>query len=107
MIKDINQQLARYAKITFHYDLNNFERDVNRRLYLSLSNHIPLKNLVERWVGMPLSISASALFSTLIVGVFLGAQMQGGIIQSKQDALGFNIFSASNTQLPSSLLAPK
>lgn len=107
MTADIDQKLARYSEIDFHNDLKNFERDVNIRLYREYSGHINLKNLIERWSGIPFSISAGTLASTLILGIFLGAQMQGEIVPAKSDILGFDIFSATNSRLPSSLLTPK
>lgn len=112
MTENIDQQLARYAKIDFQSNLENLERDVNRRLsgqkpdYFSRENFANLGKLIEEWSGVPVSTGASALASTLVLGIILG-QLQGHVVPVKQDMLGFDIFSASNARLPSALLDRK
>lgn len=107
MKKDINRQLEDYSKINFQNDLNNLENDVNRRINISQARQNEPKNHMERWFGMPAYMSASAIAATLIVGIFLGTQIQTEIILDNHDDLGFEVFSATNAKLPSSLLAPK
>jgi|GEM_PF-2340497 len=112
MTEYIDQQLARYAKIDFQDDLKNLERDVSRRLsvqkpdFFSWKNLTNLAKLIEEWSGLPFSTGASAIASTLVLGVILG-QLQGHTVPVKRDMLGFEIFSASNARLPSALLDRK
>ena len=107
MNKDIDRYLEEYSKIDFRGDLNNLERDVKNRIYTTRSTPSKFKVLFETWFGIPVSMSASLVASTLILGVFLGAQVQTGAIQNEHDALGFEVFAASSPKLPSSLLVPK
>lgn len=112
MTENIDQLLTRYAKIDFQSGLENLERDVNRRLsgqdpdFFSWKNLTNLAKLIEEWSGVPFSTGASAIASTLVLGVILG-QLQGHTVPVKQDMLGFEIFSASNARLPSALLDRK
>lgn len=107
MNRDIDRYLEEYSKIDFRGDLNNLERDVINRICNTRTAPGKFKILFETWFGMPISMSASLVASTLILSVFLGAQMQTGSLQDEHDALGFDVFTASSTKLPSSLLVPK
>jgi len=107
MNKDIEYYLEEYSKIDFRGDLNNLERDVINRVLITRSVPGQFKILFEKWFGIPVSMSASLVVSTLIVGVFLGSQVHTGIDQNEHDTLGFDVFTASSTKLPSSLLVPK
>lgn len=107
MKKDMNQQLEYYSKINFHNDLKNLEKDVNRRINLMQSDHPALKNRLERWFGFPVSVSASTIAATLVVGIFMGTQLPVDNFKGNRETLGFEVFRVNNAQLPSSLLAPK
>lgn len=107
MSKNIDQKLAQYSKINFQNDLKNLENDVNNRIFAKQSAINVLKNIVEEWFGMPVRMGVGAIASTMILGIFLGTQLQTDISPVKQDLLGFDVFSASSAQLPSSLLAAK
>lgn len=115
----IDQYLAHYSKVNFQNDLENLEDDVFKRLSKrqSLSRYpflskiqfgrIEFKNYLERWFGMPASLSASAIAMTLAIGMFMGTQVQNEILISEHDALGLSVFSATSSKLPSSLLVPE
>lgn len=107
MNKNIDRTLEHYSRVTFHDDLKNLEKDVYRRIHQSQSDRNEWKNLIERWFGIPASLGASIMVSTLILGVFFGTQAQTGPTIGEHDALGFEVFSVESSKLPSSLLAPK
>ncbi|MCF6216751.1 MAG: hypothetical protein L3J58_11330 [Emcibacter sp.] len=109
----IDQYLTDYSKVNFQNDLENLEDDVFKRLSkrqsLSIiqSIRIDFKNHLERCFGMPASVSASAFAMTLAIGMFMGTQVQNEQQIGDHDALGLSVFSATNSKLPSSLLAPE
>tara|TARA_R110002073_G_scaffold285659_1_gene450124 strand:+ start:9192 stop:9527 length:336 start_codon:yes stop_codon:yes gene_type:complete len=110
MDKNLDKKLAQYSKIKFDYDLNHFENDVKGRIFSGKRDGITATSLMEKWFGVPVSMGVSAIASTLIVGVFLGAQMDRVNRTSgytKADKLGLGIFSEKNAQLPSTLLVSK
>ncbi len=109
----IDQYLTDYSKVNFQNNLENLEDDVFKRLskIQSLSKihsgRIELKKHLERWFGMPASVSASAFAMTLAIGMFMGTQVQNELLITDHDALGLSVFSATSSKLPSSLLAPE
>ncbi len=126
---NMNHHLENYSKIKFHGDLDNLERDVKRRMKSRHATPHGGRNFIEEWFGVPLSMGVSAVASMMILGVFLGLQMQtevphtgrdtlanhniqGHDIQADHDiqghdVLGLEVFSATNARLPSSMLAAK
>ena len=105
---NIDRTLEHYSRVTFQNNLKNLEKDVHRRIHQkSQSDRNEWKNLIERWFGIPASLGASIMASTLILGVFFGTQVQTRPTMSEHDALGFEVFSVESSKLPSSLLAPK
>ena len=107
MSKNLDSQLNYYSKVSFQNDLMNLERDVKQQLFSSRTNQTSLKNVIEEWFGMPLSMSASAMASMMILGIMLGVQLQTDTPPVPTDILGLEVFSVSNGKLPSSLLAAK
>ncbi|PCJ31822.1 MAG: hypothetical protein COA93_10350 [Alphaproteobacteria bacterium] len=109
MNKDIDRALAHYSKINFqndlkNLDLKNLEKDVYGRISQNRYDRNDRKNIIERWFGIPASLGGSIMASTLIVGVFFGAQLQTEPAISEYDEFGFEVFSVKNSKLPSSLL---
>ncbi len=108
---NMNHHLKNYSKIKFHGDLDNLERDVKRRMKAQHAASRRSKNFIEEWFGMPLSMGVSAVASMMILGVFLGLQMQTEVspevLHVSHDALGLEVFSATNAKLPSSMLEAK
>ncbi|VAW00507.1 hypothetical protein MNBD_ALPHA01-845 [hydrothermal vent metagenome] len=107
----MDHHLENYSKIKFHGDLDNLERDVKNRIKTRQAASHGLKNFIEEWFGMPLSTGLSAVASMMILGVFLGLQMQTEVspevLHVSHDALGLEVFSATNAKLPSSMLEAK
>ncbi len=108
---NMDHHLENYSKIRFHGDLDNLERDVKKRIKARQAPSHGLKNFIEQWFGMPLSMGLSAVASMMILGVFLGLQLQTEVspeaLHAGHDVLGLEVFSATNAKLPSSLLAEK
>lgn len=107
MNKKLDSQLKCYSKVSFQNDLVNLERDVKQQLFSSRSSHNSLKSFIEEWLGIPISMSASAVASMMILGIILGTQLQTHSHPIPIDMLGLDVFSVSNGKLPSSLLAAK
>ncbi|WP_339864583.1 hypothetical protein [Paremcibacter congregatus] len=107
MNKNLDSQLKHYSKVNFKDDLANLERDVKHQLFSSGPNRNSLQNFMKEWFGMPISISASAVASLMILGIMLGGQLQTDTHLTSADKLGLEVFSVSNEKLPSSLLAVK
>ena len=103
----IDRELDRYSKIDFQNDLRNLEGDVIRRLARRQQGPADLKTLIEKWVGLPMSFSGSAIALTMVLGVVMGTQGQTDMMRDNHDTFGFDVFSATSTNLPSSLLVPK
>ncbi len=109
----IDQYLTDYSKVSFQNDLENLEDDVFKRLSRSQSpskphsGRVEFKNYLEKWFGMPASVSASAFAMTLAIGMFMGTQVQNELLITDHDALGLSVFSATSSKLPSSLLVPE
>ena len=107
MKQKIDRELGYYSTVDFQNDLSNLENDVNRRLSERQSAPSALKALVEKWFVLPASFSGSAMALTLAGGIFMGTQVQTDLVHDNHDTFGFQVFSATNEQLPSSLLVPK
>lgn len=107
MDKNIDRELEHYSRVAFQKDLKNLEKDVYKRIYQNQSGRNEWKNIIEKWFGIPASLGASIMASTLILGVFFGTQIQTGPAMSEHDTLGFEVFSVESSKLPSSLLAPE
>lgn len=98
-------KLDRYSRVDFKNDLRNLEGDVTRRLARRQRGHIDLNNLMVKWFGLPAFFSGGAIALTMVLGVFMGTQMQTDLVLDSHDTFGFQVFSATSGQLPSSLLA--
>ena len=107
MNKNIDRALEHYSRVTFQKDLKHLEKDVYRRIGQKPSGLNEWKNILENWFGLPAPLGASIMASTLILGMVLGMQIQTGHSLREHDVLGFDVFRADNTKLPSSLLTPK
>ena len=107
MNKYSDKQLDRYSKINFERDLNNLANDVKNKMLANNTNSFNLINFTERLFGMPISLSGSALASTLIIGILLGTQLQPESSVAHNYISDLQVFSPMNAELPSSLLDPK
>ena len=105
MNKNIEEKLDKYSKIQFGNDLERLNSDVKNRMIENRSS-FSLSDFSEKMFGMPVSLSGSALASTLIVGIIMGAQIQTNSHLVHPTASGLEIFSPSNAYLPSSILDP-
>ena len=106
MNKQIDKQLDQYSKINFEKELDHLENDVKNRMIASNTDNYDLIGFMERLFGMPISLSGSALASTLIVGIFIGSQFQPESSLAHSNMSDLEIFSPVNADLPSSLLDP-
>ena len=107
MNNNIDKQLDYYSKINFENDLDSLTSDVKNRMIAEKPFCYSLTNFSEKLFGMPISLSGSALASTLIVGIIMGAQWQPESSLAHTNILDLEIFSPVNANLPSSLLDPQ
>jgi len=106
MDENIDNQLEKYSKINFDHDLENLTTDVRKQLRADHSSRYRFITFAERLFGMPISLSGSAIASTLIIGIIMGAQFQPENSLAHTDMLDLEVFSPINSNLPSTLLDP-
>ena len=105
MNKNIEENLDKYSKIQFSNDLERLNIDVKNRM-IAKRSPFSLSVFSEKIFGMPIFLSGSALASTLIVGIIMGAQLQTNSGLVHPTASGLEVFSPTNAYLPSSILDP-